>query len=112
MAIGDVTPKKLYQGALSTTVTALYTTPANTRVQIVEIWMDNQNTNTDRKVNMYAHGTASTNRLNHNIPITADTGITISDNKIVLSAGEVFAMSQDTGTDVIVTVYGIEEVIA
>jgi hypothetical protein len=112
MAIGDTTPKKLYQGALSTTVTALYTVPANTKTQIVEIWVDNQNTTTDRKVNIYAHGTTSTNRLSHNIPVTKDTGITISDNKIVLSSTEIFAMSQDTGTDVIVTIYGIEEVIA
>ena len=112
MAIGDVTPKKLYQGALSATVTAKYTVPANTRTQIIEIWIDNQNTTTDRKVNIYAHGTASTNRLNHNIPVTKDTGITISDNKIVLAAGEVLAMSQNTGTDVVVTIYGIEEVIA
>ncbi|MGH4123796.1 MAG: hypothetical protein ACREV6_12795 [Clostridium sp.] len=112
MAIGDATPKKLYQGALSATVTAKYTTPANIRTQIVEIWADNQNTTTDRKINMYAHGLASANRLSHNIPITKDTGVSISDNKIILNAGEVFAMSQDIGNDCVVTIYGIEEVIA
>lgn len=112
MAIGDVTAKKLYQGALSTTATALYTVPTNTKTQIVEIWVDNQNINTTRKLSLYAHGVANTNRLSHNIPIAADTGITISDNKIILSAGEAFAMSQDVGTDVVVTIYGVEEVIA
>lgn len=112
MAIGDVIHKKLFQGALSESVTTLYTTPSKVRTQIVEIWVDNQNTTTDRKINIYAHGTASTNRLNHNIPITKDTGITISENKIILDAGEVFAMSQNAGTDVVVTIYGIEEVIA
>lgn len=112
MAIGDVTLKKLFQGALSTTVTALYTVPANKQAQIVEIWVDNQNTTTDRLIDIHAHGTALTNRLNHKIPVTKDTGITISDNKIILAAGEVIAMKQDVGTDVVVTIYGIEEVIA
>jgi hypothetical protein len=36
----------------------------------------------------------------------------LSDNKIVLGAGEVLAMKQDTGTDVVVTVYGYEEQIS
>ncbi|MGH4125090.1 MAG: hypothetical protein ACREV6_19415 [Clostridium sp.] len=112
MAIGDATPKKLFQGALSAMVAVLYTVPTGSRTQIVEIWSDNQNATTDRKINIYAHGTTNTNRLSHNIPITKDTGISISDNKIVLGAGEVFAMSQDVGTDVIITIYGIEEVVA
>lgn len=112
MATVTRTLKKLFQGALSTIVTALYTVPANATTQVVEIWIDNQNTTTDRKVYLYAHGTAVTNRLSHNIPITKDTGINISDNKIVLTSGETFAMSQDVGTDVIVTIYGIEEVTA
>lgn len=112
MAIGDVTPKKLFQGALSTAVTVLYTAPANMRTQIIEVWADNQNTTTQRLIDIHAHGTAATNRLSHKIPITADTGITISDNKIILDAGQVFAMKQDTGTDVIVTIYGYEEQIS
>ncbi|MBU3146992.1 hypothetical protein, partial [Clostridium sp. CF012] len=93
-------------------VTARYTTPANTRTQIIEMWLDNQNTTTDRKVDIYAHGTASTNRLSRKIPITMDSGISISDCKTVLDAAQVLALSQDVGTDVIVTIYGIEEVIA
>lgn len=109
MAIGDRIAKKLFQGAISTVVTARYTTPANTRTQIVEIWVDNQNTTTDRKVNLFAHGTTATNRLSHNIPVLKDTGINIAENKIVLTAGEVLALSQDVGTDVVVTIYGIEE---
>jgi hypothetical protein len=112
MAIGDVTLKKLFQGALSATVTAIYTPVVTKQAQVVEIWADNQNITTDRKIDIYAGGTANINRLSHNILITKDTGINISDNKIILNAGEVFAMSQDVGTDVIVTIYGIEEVIA
>lgn len=110
--IGDVTPKKLYQGALSASVTTLYTVPLNTRTQICEIWIDNQNASLDRKLNIYAHGTASSNRLVHNISISSDTGITLENLKITLGASEVIAMSQDAGTDVVVTIYGYEEVIA
>lgn len=111
MAIGDITLKKLFQGAISTVVTARYTCPAGKQAQVVEIWADNQNVTTDRKINIYAGGTATTNRLSHNIPIIKDTGITIADNKIILVAAEVLALSQDVGTDVVVTIYGIEEAI-
>lgn len=113
MAIGDVSPKKLgSQVYLSTTVTAVYTAPANSRSQIVEIWIDNQNATTQRLIDIHAHGTGLGNRLNHKIPVAADTGRTISDMKVVLAPGEVLAMKQDTGTDVLVTIYGIEEQIS
>lgn len=112
MAIGDVISKRIFQGALSTTVTALYTAPANKQTQIVEIWVDNQNTTTARKVDLYAHGTALTNRLAHNIPVAADYYQCLENNKIVLAAGEVLGMKQDSGTDCVVTLYGIEEVVS
>lgn len=112
MAIGDVSPKRLFQGALSTVVTALYTAPSNMRTQIVEIWVDNQNTTTQRLVDIHAHGTALTNRLAHKIPVTADFYQCVSDNHIVLGANEPIAMKQDTGTDCIVTIYGYEEVVS
>jgi hypothetical protein len=113
MAIGDVTPKKLgSQTYLSSTVTAVYTAPANMRTQIIEIWVDNQNATTQRLIDIHAHGTGLGNRLNHKIPIAADTGRTLSDNHIVLAPGDVLAMKQDTGTDVLVTIYGYEEQIS
>lgn len=112
MAIGDRTPKKLFQGTLSTTLTTRYTTPANTRTQITEIWIANTNTTTERKVTINAHGTATANILHPSLSVSAN-GTTVLDNcKIVLTATEVLALKQDTGTDVIVTVYGIEEVIS
>lgn len=109
MAIGDVIPKKLFQGAISATATAKYTVPVGYRAQIVEIWVDNQNTTTARKLSIFAHGVANTNQLAHNIEITADSSKIISDNKIILIAGETLGFKQDTGTDVNVTVYGYEE---
>lgn len=112
MAIGDVTLKKLAQVYLGTTVAAVYTTPANMRTQIAEVWIDNQNATTQRLIDIHAHGTAIGNRLSHKIPVAADTGITLSDNKIFLNSSEVLALKQDVGTDVLVTVYGYEEQIS
>ena len=112
MSVGDVTPKILYQGALSTAVTALYTPAANMRAQVIEIWIDNQNTATQRYIDIHAGGTAVTNRLTHKIPCPADQGTVISDAKIVLAPSVPLAMKQDTGTDCIVTIFGYEEQIA
>ena len=112
MAIGDVTPKKLFQGPLSAAVTPKYTCPANNRAQVLEIYLDNQNTTTVRYVSIYAHGTATGNRLINKIKLKAATTKGIADAKIVLAAGEVLALLQDVGTDVVATGYGYEEVIA
>ncbi len=112
MAIGDVTPKKLFQDAISATVTAKYTCPASNRAQVIEIYLDNQNTTTVRYVSIYAHGTAAGNRLVNNIKLNANQSKCVSDAKIILAAGEVLAMVQDVGTDVVATGYGYEEVIA
>lgn len=112
MAIGDITLKKLFQGAISNVATARYTCPAGKQAQVVELWADNQNLTIDRKISLFAGGTASFNRLSHNILVAKDSGIVISDMKVILAAAEVFALNQDLGTDVIVTLYGIEEAIA
>ncbi|PKM75014.1 MAG: hypothetical protein CVU92_03515 [Firmicutes bacterium HGW-Firmicutes-17] len=109
MAIGDVIPKKIFQGAISATATAKYTVPTGYRTQVVEIWADNQNTTTSRKLAIFAHGLASTNQLAHNIEIAADQSKIISDNKIILATGETLGFKQDAGADVNVTVYGYEE---
>lgn len=110
--VGDVIPKKLFQGPLSAAPTAVYTVPASYRAHIVDVLVVNQNTTTDRKFNMYAHGTAAGNQIHRNVPVTKDSSGGMIDNKIILTAGEVFAMSQDVGTDLVVTIYGYEEAIA
>lgn len=112
MAIGDVTPKKLFQSALSTSVTAKYTCPANNRAQVIEIYLDNQSTTTVQYVSIYAHGTATGNRLVNNIKLKANQSKCVSDAKIILAAGEVLAMVQDFGTGVVATGYGYEEVVS
>lgn len=111
MAIGDVMPKKLFQGPLSTAVTAVYTVPVGYRAHIADVLVVNQNTTTDRRFNIYAHGTASGNQIHRNVSVIKDSSAGMLENKIILTAGEVLAMSQDTGTDLIVTIYGYEEAI-
>lgn len=111
MAIGDVIPKKLFQGPLSTTPTAVYTVPVGFRAHIVDVLVVNQNTTTDRKFNIFSHGTAPGNQIHRNVLVTKDSSAGMLDNKIILTAGEVLAMSQDIGTDLIATIYGYEEAI-
>jgi len=101
--------KKLAQSALGTEAAAVYTSPANTVTQVTEIWLANTNTTTARKVAIYAHGTAAGNTLIPELEIPAK-GTKIVNAKIVLAAAEVFSAKQDTGTDVIITAYGVQEV--
>lgn len=107
----SVTPLRLAQTALSATIAAVYTTPASRRTQITEIWLANTNTTAARRVTLRAHGTAATNTILPSIEIAANGTQIIDGSKIVLAAGQIFAAMQDAGTDVILTAYGVEEVV-
>lgn len=111
MAIGDVIPKKLFQGAISATATAVYTAPVSYRVQVCEVWLANTGT-TDRTVAIYTHGVATTNTIACGIVIKVGESKCLADNKIVLEAGETLGFKQDVGTDINVTCYGYEEQVA
>lgn len=106
--VGDVTPKKLFQGAISATATAKYTCPASNRAQVCEVWIANTGA-TDRIVTIYAHGVASSNIIACGIVIKAGESKCLADNKIVLAAGETLGFKQDVGIDINVTCYGYEE---
>ena len=108
MAIGDVTPKKLFQGAISATATAKYTCPASNRAQVCEIWLANTGT-TDRTVTVYTHGVLDANIIANGIILKAGESKCLADNKIILIATETLGFKQDTGTDVITSAYGYEE---
>lgn len=108
MDIGDVIPKKLFQGAISTTATAKYTCPASYRAQVCEIWLANTGT-TDRSVTIYTHGIVTTNVIACGIVIKAGESKCLADNKIILTAAETLGFKQDVGTDINVTAYGYEE---
>lgn len=107
----NVTPRLLVQAALSSVAAAVYTTPANTRTQITEIWLANNNPTTARRVTVRAHGAAAANNLLPVLEIAANGAQIIGDSKIVLAAGAVFVALQDVGADVILTAYGVEEAI-
>ena len=105
----SVTPKMLCQESLSAGATAVYTTPADHRTQITEIWITNTSTTDSRDVALFAHGTAAGNTIAQKITVEAEATTIIDGSKIVLDAAEVLAASQDAGTDVILTAYGVEE---
>lgn len=111
MAIGDVIPKKLFQGAISATATAKYTCPASSMAQVCEIWLANTGT-TDRTMTIYAHGIATTNIIACGIVIKAGESKCLADNKILLAAADTLGFKQDIGTDINVTCYGYEEQVA
>jgi hypothetical protein len=109
MSIITRTPKKLTQSALSNVATAYYTTSADTTTQVTEIWLVNTNASTARTVTMYTHGLTSTN-ITAIITIQPNTTALFGNSRIVLTETETLGFKQDTGTDVIASVYGIEEV--
>jgi len=104
------TAKKLAQTALSSSTTTIYTAPTSTSSQIVEIWIANNSVDTARTVTIYTHGTSSINILVPGLSIPALDFKTIDNSKIVLAAGETISMKQNTGTDITVTLYGVESV--
>jgi hypothetical protein len=103
------TAKLLAQGALSSTITAQYTTPASTTAQVTEIYLANTGT-TARTINIYAGGTYSTNSVIVGLSVNGTASVLIQDTKIVLATTKVLAAKQDTGTDIIMTIFGVEEV--
>lgn len=105
------TALKLAQLALSTTITARYTAPMipATTAQVTEIYLVN-NSATDRTVDIFQGGIATTNRIMRGVTVPAGGCIILQDLKIVVAAGQNLAASQNTGTDVTMTAYGIEEV--
>ena len=105
-----VVAKRLCQVALSPSASVLYTAPAGNTTQVTEIYLAN-NGSAPRIVTILAHGVANQNRVLRGIPVDADGSTIIGDTKITLAAGETFAANQDAGTDVVLTAYGVEEVV-
>lgn len=101
--------KRLAQTALSSTTAAVYTVPASTTAQVTEIYFANTGA-TARTVNVTVGGTWSTNSVIVGLVVSGTSSQILSDSKIVIPASGVLAMRQDSGTDIIVTAFGIEEV--
>jgi hypothetical protein len=99
--------KKLFQGALSTAVTARFTNINEKTGYVSEIWLANTGT-TDRAVTIYAHGSAVTNLL-ATIIVPANGFVVLQALKIILTGTEALYAKQDVGTDITMTVYGGDE---
>ena len=100
--------KRLAQTALSTTTSAIYTAPASTTAQITEVFIANTGT-TARTINFTTGGTFSTNSIIIGLQVGGTASVILEDKKIVVPASAILGARQDTGTDIVVTVFGIEE---
>lgn len=100
--------KRLAQTALSTTTAAIYTAPASTTAQITEVFIANTGT-TARTINFTTGGTFSTNSIIIGLQVGGTASVILEDKKIVVPASAILGARQDTGTDIVVTVFGIEE---
>lgn len=103
--------KQLAQSALSTTVTNRYTAPTSpaTTAQVTEIYLATPKASTtDRIVEIYQGGTAAGNLILSGIKVPAGGSVILQDLKIVVAAGQSVAAKQDVGTDITMTMYGVE----
>ncbi len=102
------TAEKLAQTNLSDTATAIVTSPSGKKTQISSIFLVNTGS-VDRVVSIFAHGTADTNKILDGIVVAANGSTPIGDCKVILPSTEVLAAKQNTGTDIVMTVYGLQE---
>lgn len=100
--------KKLTQVAVTNTLSTIYTAPIGKTIQITSMWMTNTNTTTDKYITIYAHGNTNTNKI---VPshLIAKEDVYILNCNMILSSGESIYASIDTGSDVNLLIYGIEE---
>jgi hypothetical protein len=110
MAIGDRTAKKLSQAVLTSTIAAQVTCAASTRTQVTSMRFANTGASI-RYITVRAHGNATANTVIQRLQLDPYASA-VDDNPIVLNAGEIVYALQDTGTDVVMTVYGIEEALS
>jgi hypothetical protein len=111
-----VTAKKLGQSALTTdpTPTTIVTGVSSGHTEISSLWISNTNASTVRYVTIFAHGSGvSTDNIlipYLELPANGVQLVQLNNSPIILDDSETLRAYQDTGTDVIVTAYGIEEV--
>ncbi len=101
--------KLLAQETLSNTITPIYTTPSGNpgATQVVCIWIANTG-EFARKVEIYGHGDQPANLLIPEVSLAEKSAEVLDDLKITLAPSDYIAMKQNDGTDVVVTLYGIE----
>lgn len=100
--------KRLAQSALSSSTVTLYTAPASTTAQVTEVYFANTGT-ASRSLTVFVNGTYSTNTVIVGLAVNGTSSVIVQDIKIVLPAASIIAAKQDAGTDVICTIFGVEE---
>lgn len=111
MSVGDRTPKELGQSALTASVATYFTnTSASYRTQLLQIFLANTGAS-QRVVTLYKNGTGAGNQIANSITLPAN-GSAIIDTKLVFTGTQTLSAKQDAGTDVSMTLCGIEEQIA
>ena len=110
MAIGDCTQLKLIQKALSATASdsAYANAGATYTTTVTSITVYNSAAVT-RTVSVYLYGVAAGNKV-MNIELIAGATEIITNLDYVLTAALAISLAQDTGTDVICAVMGLQEV--
>jgi len=110
-----ITAKKLGQTALnvSGSVVTIVTGVTGGHTEITGLWLANTSSSS-RTVTILAHGTGTTSTYML-IPAKVLAAyeslyIQMNGSPIILNATETLRGYQDTGTDVVVTAYGVEEV--
>lgn len=111
MAVGDFTPKKLLQKALSATATETSISgEANKRKYLTGISLCNTGT-AARKVSVYGWGGATSNEIMR-IPVSPGGTELLTDLPFTIEYGDVFYFKQDSGTDINIAALGREEELA
>ena len=111
-----VTAKKLGQSALNTSGSpvTLITGVSSGHTEVSSIWIANTNSTTTRYVTVLVHGTgtSASNMIipYMELPANGVQLVQLNNSPIILEDGETLRAYQDTGTDVTMTAYGIEEV--
>ena len=111
MALGDIIPKELGQSALTASTATYFTNQsASYRTQLLQIFLSNTGSS-QRVVTLYKNGTGASNQIANSITLPVN-GSAIIDTKLVFIGTQTLSAKQDAGTDVTMTLCGIEEQIA
>lgn len=103
-----VVETKLAQGYVDhSTVSAVYTVPLATKTRVTTIHLTNNHADTNRSVDIYAHGSGNNNCILRGVDVKYKGTYILDNMKIVLDPEEVLYAKADGGSEeVTITLYG------
>lgn len=101
------TYKKLYQGQLGTSASAIYTVPGATEAIISSIVIVNCDNVSTHTVDLFTDGSAEANRILPTTTLEAGERITLNE-RMTLAAASTINGKADAGSEVTVTIFGLE----